>query len=317
MKFGKASRFAKSPKKRKSPKKKVVVDINRLNSSDETLLSVAVKDKKYNKIESLLKNGADSNSPTRIPIIQSARGNMKILSLLLDPKYNKNYYRLNSMNQSLLSTAIENQNLIVVEMLLKRGVDPNILCTDYKKSPFVLAYETSGSLNEITKLLLDSGSDPTGKCLDLKFKPVKGYTTVPHILFREYDDDIDDDDEPSAEIINQARGNFLHKILKYLDAVCRQCELIKGNSGKNILKFLISKDFSENVDQQAIIKYTTSIVEDCRKLNNLLLNLHLNEEGKSMEENNFMKDVRDNIDDENIITQKIFGFLSNGKKKIR
>ena len=51
MKFGKASRFAKSPKKRKSPKKKVVVDINRLNSSDETLLSVAVKDKKYNKIE--------------------------------------------------------------------------------------------------------------------------------------------------------------------------------------------------------------------------------------------------------------------------
>ena len=99
--------------------------------------------------------------------------------------------------------------------------------------------------------------------------------------------------------------------------MCRQCELIKGNSGKNILKFLISKDFSEKVDQQAIIKYTTSIVEDCRKLNNLLLNLHLNEEGKSMEENNFMKDVRDNIDDENIITQKIFGFLSNGKKKIR
>jgi len=272
-----------------------------------------IKESQIKILKMLLDSGANPNiryadSNNSSPLLTAVnQENLSIIKCLLNPKYKVDLYSSDEEAISSLGYSIIYNRPLIVELLLKKGVDPNIGCfgsADSNKS--ALVYSIKNNNTEIIKLLLKHGANPTGQ----------------FFRFENYDDTksplkmITNFKTPFDAIINDNNDNKeskIEKIISYLQIVCGQ----DMNINNSINTFLRNKDFEKEKSRVTINTILTNLIQDCEMHNNLLYNLHLFE--KSKEKNtkkSFMKTLRANIiDSDRIIPMNILSYLDGGKKR--
>jgi len=270
-----------------------------------------IKESQIKILKMLLDSGANPNirydeSNNTPPLITSViQGNLSIIKCLLNPKYKVDLYSSDGEATSSLGYAIIYNRPLIVELLLKKGVDPNIRCfgnNDSNTSALVYCIQTNNT--EIIKLLLKHGANATGE-----FSRFENYDDTKSQLKM-----VANFKTPFDAIINYSndnKENKIEKIISYLQIVCGQDMNINS-----INTFLRNKDFENEHIRQTINTILINTINDCDMHNKLLVNLHLFEKNKEKTNKNFMKILRKNItDSDRIIPMNILSYLDGGKKR--
>lgn len=271
-----------------------------------------IKESQMKILKMLLDSGAnpniryDESNNSSLLLTAVKQGNLSMIKCLLNPKYKVDLYSSDGDATSSLGYAIIYNRPLIVELLLKKGVDPNVGCFGYDDSDTSsLVYSIKKNYTEISKLLLKYGANPTGQFV--RFENYDDTKSTLQIIknFKTPFDAIMNDNNDNKE-------NKIDQIVSYLQIVCG-----KDTNINSINTFLRNKDFANKNIRLTINTILTNTIHDCDIHNKLLLNLHLFEKSKEkFNENYFMKTLRKNIIDSNrIIPMNILSYLDGKRKK--
>lgn len=130
---------------------------------DEYELQEAIRDKNFNKAESILTTKREHIYDVQLNIGLSyvsfavEKKEKKIVKLLLDLGFNPNLPNTGGNKRTSLYYAVENRDIEIVTMLLEAGADPNI---KLKNGNTALIKALQNNDTEIEKLLYMYGTDP-------------------------------------------------------------------------------------------------------------------------------------------------------------
>ena len=145
-------------------------DMHKVDNLGRNALQVALDNRTYQGVESLLKHGFPATSSsidlTDLELHRPARGGYTALLSLLLQQENMNVEAKNAEGISALGVAIYEERFECVQLLLKHGADPCALgpcgCPKEHFDPFVIAAARE-STAEILLCLVEHGADPNTK----------------------------------------------------------------------------------------------------------------------------------------------------------
>lgn len=255
----------------------------------------------------LLEHGAnpniryDDNQHTPPLIVAIQLSNLKIIKLLLNPKYKVDLYAADGEGNTALGYSIIYNEIMIVKLLLESGVDPNMDCFGGENSnKSALIYSLENNKSDIVKLLIKHGANRTGKFNMFEYSD----NTSSKIM------ECENYITPFDIMMKESNANKLAKIktmVLYLKHACYDFSKLDFNNFEN---WLSGKNFTEEKDRKVINNTLTELIDDCESRKKLLENLYLFEKSKKSTVTNFMKNAMENIvDSDKVIPMNVFTFL--------
>ena len=201
----------------------------------------------------------------------------------------KNISKINNLNKngfSPLHISVINNNIKLIELLLKYGANPNIVSKKNKQTPLHLAYlNYRNNSKNIIKLLIDHGANDN--ILDFNNKKPSDYKNINNLKNKEK---------------NISSNNNIIKIKK---------EIKKNGYKGNTYNLKDSKDNSLVVITMDNISYLTSDENTINQVSELTINNNSIENKKNKNDINDNNCLKDSLEDDNTIETKKIKYYTN------